>query len=88
MQGGKNNTYMPEGLLAFKLPNDMIFQMAGRYYDTNGDRGKGRPDPGNYFNNNYEPDRVKISPEPRPDGTTVNNDRTPFGTRKPLDQWI
>jgi outer membrane receptor protein involved in Fe transport len=79
MQGGKNNTYMPEGLLAFKLPNDMIFQMAGRYYDTNGDRGKGRPDPGNYFNNNYEPDRVKTS-----EYGAINNDRTPFGTRKPI----
>ena len=79
MQGGKNNTYMPEGLLAFKLPNDMIFQMAGRYYNTDGDRGKGRPDPGNYFNNNYEPDRVKTS-----EYGAINNDRTPFGTRKPI----
>ncbi|MBP9162730.1 MAG: TonB-dependent receptor plug domain-containing protein [Leptospiraceae bacterium] len=79
MQGGKNNTYMPEGLLAFKLPNDMIFQMAGRYYNTDGDRGKGRTDPGNYFNNNYEPDRVKTS-----EYGAINNDRTPFGTRKPI----
>lgn len=79
IQAGKNNTYMPEGLFAFKLPNDMIFQMAGRYYHTNGDRGKGRPDPGNYFNNNYEPDRVKTS-----EYGMVNNDTTPFGTRKPL----
>ncbi|HRG45711.1 MAG TPA: TonB-dependent receptor plug domain-containing protein [Leptospiraceae bacterium] len=79
MQGGKNNTYMPEGLLAFKLPNDMIFQMAGRYYNTDGDRGKGRPDPGNFFNNNYEPDRVKTS-----EYGAINNDRTPFGTRKPI----
>ncbi|MBK6608381.1 MAG: TonB-dependent receptor plug domain-containing protein [Leptospiraceae bacterium] len=79
MQGGKNNTYMPEGLLAFKLPNDMIFQMAGRYYNTDGDRGKGRPDPGNYFNNNYEPDRVKTS-----EYGAINNDRTPFGTRKTI----
>ncbi len=79
LQGGKNNTYMPEGLIAFKLPNDMIFQIAGRYYNTNGDRGKGRPDPGNYFNNNYEPDRVQTS-----EYGTINNDRTPFGTRKPI----
>lgn len=84
LQGGKYNTYMPEGLFAFKLPNDMIFQMAGRYYNTNGDRGQNRPDPGNYFHNNYEPDTVKISPLPSPNGTTVNNDLTPFGTRKPL----
>ena len=73
IQVGKNNTYMPEGLFAFKFANDMIFQMAGRYYQTDGDRGKGRPDPGNYFNNNYEPDKVKTS-----EYGTINNDTTPF----------
>ncbi len=76
---GKNNTYMPEGMIAFKLPNDMIVHLAGRYYNTSGDRGANRPDPGNYFKNNYEPDRVQTS-----EYGVVNNDKTPFGTRKPL----
>ncbi|HMV44135.1 MAG TPA: TonB-dependent receptor plug domain-containing protein, partial [Leptospiraceae bacterium] len=79
LQAGKYNTYMPEGLFAFKFPNDMIFQMAGRYYNTNGDRGMNRPDPGNYFHNNFEPDKVKTT-----EYGVVNNDLTPFGTRKPL----
>lgn len=82
LQVGANNTYMPEGMFAFKLPNDMIFQLAGRYYNTNGDKGKGRPDPGNYFNNNFEPNQVQIAPDPN--RIIVNNDRTLFGTSKPL----
>ncbi|MBK8396813.1 MAG: TonB-dependent receptor [Leptospiraceae bacterium] len=82
LQVGANNTYMPEGLFAFKFPNDMIFQMAARYYNTNGDRGKGRPDSGNYFNNNFEPDRIQVTPNPN--AIIYNNDRTIFGTTKPL----
>lgn len=42
LQGGKYRTYFSEGLFAYKFPNDMIFQFAGRYYHTNGDRGLGR----------------------------------------------
>ncbi|HNH10648.1 MAG TPA: TonB-dependent receptor plug domain-containing protein, partial [Leptospiraceae bacterium] len=38
MQGGKNRTYMPEAMFAYKFQNDMIFQLSGRYYSTEGDR--------------------------------------------------
>ncbi|HNF23564.1 MAG TPA: TonB-dependent receptor [Leptospiraceae bacterium] len=78
MQGGKNRTYMPEALFAYKFQNDMIFQLAGRYYSTEGDRGLKRPDPGNYFHNNYEPDKVQTS-----EYGVINND-TFFGARKKL----
>ncbi len=79
IQVGKYNTYMPEASATIRLPNEMIFQIAGRYYNTTGDRGVGRPDPGNYFKNNYEPDKVQTS-----EYGVINNDRTPFGTRKYL----
>lgn len=79
LQGGKYKTALTEGLFAYKLPNDMIFQFAGRYYQTNGDRGEKRPDPGNYFNNNYEPLTVQTS-----EYGVIRNDRTIFGTPKPI----
>jgi outer membrane receptor protein involved in Fe transport len=78
LQVGKNNTYMPEGFFAYKLPNDMIFQLGGRYYNTEGDRGSGRMDPGNYFKNNYEPEKVQTS-----EYGLVGNDRF-LGTNKRL----
>ena len=78
LQGGKYRTYFSEGLFAYKFPNDMIFQFAGRYYHTNGDRGLGRPDPANYFSNNYEPLTVQTS-----EFGVVQNDKI-FGTTKKI----
>lgn len=79
LQAGKNNTYLNEGLFAYKMNNEMIFQLSGRYYNTSGDRGLNRPDPGNYFHNNFEPDKVQTL-----EYGIINNDKTPFGTRKTL----
>lgn len=47
--------------------------------ETPGDGGKGRPDPGNYFNNNYEPDKVQINDYGKFGGSepSVENDRYP-----------
>jgi outer membrane receptor for ferrienterochelin and colicins len=79
IQAGKYNTTLTEGLLSYKFANEMVFQMSGRHYKTNGDRGVNRPDPGNYFSNNFEPTTVQTS-----EYGIVQNDRTPLGTTKPI----
>lgn len=58
MQYGSNNTLFPEVSLMFRTKSNLTLQLSGRYYYSEGDFGKGRLDPGNYFNNNYEPDSV------------------------------
>ncbi|MCB9195150.1 MAG: TonB-dependent receptor [Flavobacteriales bacterium] len=58
LNGGTYNTYNPELFLQMKGQNGLRFQLGGRYYYSLGDKGLNRLDPGNYFNNNYEPDSV------------------------------
>lgn len=57
---GLNNTVHQDfdGWLRFE--NETAVSFTGRYFQTNGDQGLGRFDPGNYFNNNYEPDSVQL----------------------------
>tara|TARA_Y100000589_G_scaffold183837_1_gene174155 strand:+ start:126 stop:2435 length:2310 start_codon:yes stop_codon:yes gene_type:complete len=57
---GSNNTYDQnfDGWLRFK--NEVSVSFTGRYFQTNGDNGINRFDPGNYFHNNFEPDSVRI----------------------------
>ncbi len=77
--GGSYKTRASEGLIAHKFENGFNFQIAGRYYTTEGDRGLNRPDPGNYFHNNYEPDKITTS-----EYGNVANDRLPGNARKKL----
>ncbi len=66
---GPDNTYHQDfdGWLRFK--NEVSISLTGRYFQTNGDNGLNRLDPGNYFNNNYEPDSVETR-----DSITLQND--------------
>lgn len=47
-----------DGLAAYKFAGGLRLQLAARWYKADGDGGDRRPDPGNYFHNNYEPKRV------------------------------
>jgi outer membrane receptor for ferrienterochelin and colicins len=76
---GSYGTKAGEGLVAHKFENGFNFQVASRYYTTEGDRGLKRPDPANYFHNNYEPDKVTTT-----EYGTVANDRLPGNARKKL----
>lgn len=58
---GEYNTISPQIFAGYKFDNGLSMQLAARLYKTDGDRGNGRPDPGNYFHNNYEPDSVLTS---------------------------
>ena len=76
---GLNNTVHQDfnGWLKFK--NETSLSFTGRYFQTNGDNGQGRFDPGNYFNNNHEPDSVRLL-----NGGSLGN--TLFnGRKKPLN---
>lgn len=77
-QAGKYKTSLSEGSIAYKFENNSIFQISGRYYHTEGDRGKNRPDPGDYFHNNFEPYVVRTTEFGR-----VQND-TFSGFTKPI----
>jgi outer membrane receptor for ferrienterochelin and colicin len=57
---GLNNTYNQDFDGWIRLKNQVSISLTGRYFQTNGDNGINRLDPGNYFNNNFEPDSVKI----------------------------
>lgn len=65
---GLNNTYHQDfdGWMRFK--NEVSVSLSGRYFQTNGDSGLDRFDPGNFFNNNFEPDSMKTI-----DGDTLQN---------------
>ncbi|MCE9501419.1 MAG: TonB-dependent receptor plug domain-containing protein, partial [Leptospira sp.] len=78
MMGGSNNTKMPETLSTYSFESGVTLQLAARYYQTSGDGGANRPDPGNYFHNNREPDKVTTR-----EYGTINNDRLPGKVRKP-----
>ncbi|MAS51718.1 MAG: hypothetical protein CMD20_00800 [Flavobacteriales bacterium] len=57
---GVNNTYHQDfdGWLRFK--NEVSVSFSGRYFQTSGDNGLNRLDPGDYFHNNFEPDSIRI----------------------------
>ena len=73
---GVDQTIAPEIFVGYKFQNGLTAQLAGRWYKTDGDGGLDRPDPGNYFHNNYEPDVIlttefgDIPNERNPDGRT------------------
>lgn len=58
VNAGTYNTISPEFYYSGKYKNNLKIQLSGSWYYTQGDRGLNRPDPGNYFHNNYEPDSV------------------------------
>lgn len=58
LNGGTYNTYNPELYFRFKGEKGLNFQLAGRYYYSQGDLGMYRYDPGRYFHGNYETDSV------------------------------
>ena len=55
---GPNQTISPEVFTGYKFDNGLEVLLVAKLYLTDGDGGSGRPDPGNYFHNNYEPDSV------------------------------
>ena len=55
---GSHNTLSPEILVGGRTKSGLDLQFAGRWFYTQGDRGLDRPDPGNYFHNNFEPESV------------------------------
>ena len=69
---GEYNTIAPQIFTGYKFDNGLSVQLAGRLYTTDGDKGKGRPDPGNYFHNNYEPDSVLTTEYGKIVNETVN----------------
>lgn len=76
---GSNNTISPEIMVGAKTKNGLKLQVAGRWYYTQGDGGLNRPDPGNYFHNNFEPDSVLTT-----EYGWIANERLSDSTRKPL----
>ncbi|MCB1190432.1 MAG: TonB-dependent receptor plug domain-containing protein [Leptospiraceae bacterium] len=83
---GSYKTKMFESLMSYRLENGLSFWLAGRYYQTPGDGGLRRPDPGNYFHNNYEPEKVTINDYGKVNGSypNVNNDKLPGNANIPL----
>ena len=77
---GLNNTLNQDfdGWVRFK--NQTSISLTGRYYSSIGDYGIDRYDPGNYFNNNLEPDSIKLR-----NGETYSNDRTGSGKSIPVN---
>lgn len=83
---GSHRTKMLESMFAYQFDSGLRLRFAGRYFETPGDAGEKRHDPGNYFHNNYEPDEVQINDYGKVDGSypSVQNDRLPGNARKPL----
>ncbi|MCB1142122.1 MAG: TonB-dependent receptor [Leptospiraceae bacterium] len=77
---GYGNTKMIDSYNSFRFENGLVFQLSGRYYDSKGDRGLNRSDPGNYFHNNYEPDKITTN-----EYGTIDNSRYPGNVRKKLN---
>jgi len=76
---GAHRTIVPEIVLRGDSGDGLRFQLAGRWYRTDGDGGAGRPDPGSYYHGNYEPDFVLTT-----EHGNMPNERNPDGSRKPL----
>ena len=73
---GPHNTFAPGFFGGYKFENGLSLQLAGRWFSSDGDGGIDRPDPGNYFHNNLEPEFVltteygNIANEKNIDGST------------------
>ena len=76
---GVGRTLAPEVLARHQFANGLSVQLAGRWYKSDGDGGKGRPDPGHYFHNNFEPDTVLTT-----EYDNIANEQNADGTRKEL----
>lgn len=77
---GNNNTYHQDFNGWVRLKNKTSVSFTGRYFQSDGDNGIGRFDPGNYFQNNFEPDSVKLR-----SGSLVLNEKTESGLPLPLN---
>ncbi|MGV6860727.1 MAG: TonB-dependent receptor plug domain-containing protein [Putridiphycobacter sp.] len=79
---GSYQTYNPELQVIYKTKKGLAIDLNGRYYQSEGDYGLNRLDPGNYFHNNSEPDSVltltqgvianETPNKPLPDGFNTN----------------
>ncbi len=73
---GSNQSFHPEFSTAYRFKSGLKMMLSGQWYVSDGDGGKNRLDPGNYFHNNHEPDSVftteygNIVNEKNPDGST------------------
>ena len=76
---GPDGTLAPEIFARYQAANGLKMRLAGRWYRTDGDDGEARPDPGNYFHGNYEPDVVSTT-----EYGTIANERSPDGGSKEL----
>lgn len=61
MDYGSFKTYNPELQFIYQSKKGLAFNVSARYYNSQGDFGINRLDPGNYFNNNSEPDSILTS---------------------------
>ena len=75
---GSHGTRAPEAVVRYRGKNGLAAQLAGRWFVTDGDDGD-RPDPGNYFHNNVEPDTVRTT-----EYGNIANERNADGSRKAL----
>lgn len=74
---GPNNTLAPGFNVGYRLASGLEFQLSGRWYRTDGDGGRDRPDPGGYFHGNFEPDSVLTT-----EYGNISNERNTDGSRK------
>lgn len=75
-----NNTISQDLNGFHKFNNGITFELSGRYFQTNGDQGLNRYDPGNYFTNNFEPDSIKTM-----DGNLIENETVDGKTKALAD---
>lgn len=81
LQGGSFTTTGSEASISHKFFNGVSLRISGKYYQTRGDEGINRYDPGNYFHNNFEPDSIFTNQH----GTIPNNTDTDGNTSKLAD---
>ena len=74
------HTYAGDGLAAYQFDSGLVLQLAARWFHADGDGGDRRPDPGNYFHDSYEPNKVYTS-----EYGTVDNDRVLGKTKRLRD---
>ncbi|MES0488690.1 MAG: TonB-dependent receptor [Leptospirales bacterium] len=86
---GLYNTFSPEILIGYTWGSNNALWLTGRWYYSEGDRGLGRYDPGNYFHKNYEPETVTTTEygdmvNQNPDGSAI---RLPNGFDTGLNDY-
>lgn len=74
------HTYAGDGLAAYRFESGLTLQLAARWFHADGDGGDRRPDPGNYFHDNFEPNRVYTS-----EYGNVDNDKVLGRTKRLRD---